>query len=46
MARTTSGSTNVPIPAAWLRNSECWSSRRSGVGMCVVASAPKPVVTP
>ena len=46
MARTTSGSTNGPIPAAWLRNSECWSSRRSGVGMCVVASAPKPVVTP
>ena len=46
IARTTSGSTNGPAPAEWLRKRERWSSRRSGVGMCVVASAPKPVVTP
>ena len=46
MARTTSGSTSGPMPAAWERMSaRCSSSRRSG-GMAVLASDPKPVEMP
>ena len=42
IARTTSGSTSGPIPAACERMSaRCSSSRRSG-GITVVASEPKP----
>src|SRR5215211_1494424 len=46
MARTTSGSTGGPIPAAWERISARWSSSRLAAGIGVVASDPKPVETP
>ncbi len=45
-ARTTSRSTSAPEPAAWLRTRLRCSWARSGVGMCRVARAPKPVETP
>src|SRR5215203_2627763 len=37
MARTTSGSTNRPMPAAWLRSSERCSSRRSSAAILALA---------
>ena len=45
-ARTTSRSTSGPEPAACERTSERWSWARISVGMCRVASAPKPVLIP
>ena len=45
-ARTTSRSTSGPEPAAWERTSERCSWVRRSVGMCRVASAPKPVEIP
>ena len=45
-ARTTSRSTSGPEPAACERTSERWSWARISAGMCRVASAPKPVLTP
>ncbi len=46
IARTTSRSTSGPDPAACERISErCRSARWAG-GMCLVASAPKPVEMP
>ncbi len=45
-ARTTSRSTSGPEPAACERTRLRWSWARSSVGMCRVASAPKPVETP
>ena len=45
-ARTTSGSTSGPDPAAWLRISERWRSVRRSGGIWRVASAPKPVEMP
>ena len=45
-ARTTSRSTSGPEPAACERTSERWSWWRFSTGMCLVASAPKPVETP
>ena len=46
MARTTSRSTSGPMPAAWERMSASCSSAVRSTGMLVVASEPKPVVTP
>ena len=45
-ARTTSVSTSGPDPAAWLRIRLRCNWTRFSVGMCSVASAPKPVLTP
>ena len=45
-ARTTSRSTSGPDPAACERTSERCSWARISVGMCRVASAPKPVEMP
>ena len=45
-ARTTSRESGAPTPAAWLRTRFSCSSRTLSRGMCVVASWPKPVVTP
>src|SRR5215218_14118 len=46
IARTTSGSTGGPMPAACERISARWSSARRGAGIGVVASDPKPVEMP
>jgi len=46
MARTTSVSTSGPEPAACERIRLRCSWARSSTGMCLVASAPKPVETP
>ena len=46
IARTTSRSTSGPRPAACERISDCCSSARCSTGMCLVASAPKPVEMP
>ena len=46
MARTTSASTSVPTPAAWLNNSACCTRMTSLGGIRVAARAPNPVVTP
>jgi len=46
MARTTSGSTRSPIPAAWLSTSDSWRRRASDGDTLTEASAPNPVVTP
>ena len=46
MARTTSSSTNSPMPAAWLCTSACCTRSASAGAMREWASAPKPVVTP
>ena len=46
MPRTTSRSTAGPMPAAWLRISDFCSWVRSSLGMCRLASAPKPVEMP
>ncbi len=45
-ARVTSRSTSGPEPAAWERISDCCSWVRRPGGMCLVASAPKPVEIP
>ena len=45
-ARTTSVSTHGPVPAACERMSERWSWARIDGSMYLVASAPKPVLTP
>ena len=45
-ARTTSRERGTPTPTAWLRTRFCCSSSTLSPGMCVVASRPKPVVTP
>ena len=45
-ARTTSRESGAPSPTAWLRTRFSCSSRTLSTGMCVVASRPKPVVTP
>ncbi len=46
MARTTSASTSAPMPAAWLWTRAYWTCSACSGGTRVVASAPKPVVTP
>ena len=45
-ARTTSRSTTGPMPAAWERIRDFCSCARDSSGMCLSASAPKPVETP
>lgn len=46
IARTTSGSTVSPMPAACDRTNATCSSAVRSAGMTVLASEPKPVVTP
>ena len=46
IARTTSGSTGGPTPAACERTSARWSSSRRSTGIVTLASEPKPVDTP
>ena len=45
-ARTTSRSTVGPVPAAWERTRDFCSRVRFSRGMCLLASAPKPVEIP
>ncbi len=45
-ARTVSRLSGSPNPTAWLRTRFSCSSFTLAPGMCVVASRPKPVVTP